>query len=468
MNLIDPYARLMDLVAGLEAKQFLAVDIVSFYLDRIRRSQTRLNAFTVVDAQGAITAAAQSDRRRASGTELSVLDGIPIVIKDMFDSAGEVCGCGAPAWAGRIAAADSSVVARLKRAGLCVLGRTQMVELAFGAWGLNPALGTPWNPWDLSVHRIPGGSSSGSAVAVAAGLAPVAIGSDTGGSVRAPAALNGVTGFKASHGLVDLTGALALSERLDSVGVLSRTVEDAAQVLSLLSDSDLGVASLQPSNASGVREKPLLGMQIVALDEQAFGKSVDEEIILALRQSRRILEGLGASLKLQSLPFDLRQVVDACGAMIAADGWLHHQSAMSSTPGLPATEAVARRLSSGRSVDETQYRQLLDFQRTITQTWVEWLGPAQAVLMPTVPLLACPVAAVDESSLAMGLFNRLGNFVGGCSVSLPAGLASTGLPMGVQLLAPRKHDAVLVQVGAAFQRACEFHRQSPDLAAIGL
>jgi aspartyl-tRNA(Asn)/glutamyl-tRNA(Gln) amidotransferase subunit A len=161
-------------------------------------------------------------------------------------------------------------------------------------------------------------------------------------------------------------------------------------------------------------------------------------------------------------------VVDACGAMMAADGWRLHHAAMAATPGLPASEAVAKRLSAGQKVDAERYRQVLDFQVAVKQSWMDWLGSARAVLMPTVPVLACPVDAVDESSLALGLFNRLGNFVGGCSVSLPAGVSRAGLPMGVQLLARGMDDAALVEIGAAFQCESDFHRQSPNLTGMGL
>lgn len=465
---IDPYATLTELSIGLQTRQFRSVDLVTTYLDRIRRLQPKLNAFVRVDEAGAMAAAAQSDQRREAGQTLGILDGLPIAIKDMFASAGEACGCGALAWSGRFADTDSSVVARLKQAGLCVLGRTQMVEMAFGAWGINPALGTPWNPWDSKVHRIPGGSSSGSAVAVAAGLAPAAIGSDTGGSVRAPAALNGVTGFKASHGRIDLKGALALSERLDSVGVLTRSADDAACLLSVLFDDGSDVSSALSAERGASDNRPLAGIEIVVLAEDSFAGPVDEEIVSAFRHAERLLTRAGATLRRQSWPFDIHQVIRDSGTLMAADGWRIHQAAMASTPGLPAGEAVRKRVMAGRDVDEQRYHQVLEFQKSIMQTWTNWLGSAQALLMPTVPIVAIPVDDVDESSLVMGLFNRLGNFVGGCSVSLPAGHSRAGLPMAVQLLAPQGRDALLVRLGAAFQNVSEFHRQRPDLSGLFL
>jgi aspartyl-tRNA(Asn)/glutamyl-tRNA(Gln) amidotransferase subunit A len=468
MKHIEPFSSLMELAHGLESGRFLAVEVASLYLERIRRSQSTLRAFVAVDEEAAIAAAAASDRRRAFGKTLSALDGVPIAIKDMFAMAGQAWGCGAPAWSDRLSEVDSAVVAKLKNAGACLLGRTNMVELAFGAWGLNSALGTPWNPWDLSIHRIPGGSSSGSAVAVAAGLAPVAIGSDTGGSVRGPAALSGVTGFKASHGLIDLTGALPLSERLDSVGVLSRTVNDAALVLSVLGAPLHDVFTKTPVRFGESPGRPLSGTRIIVLDEASFGGAVDDEIMVAFQNAAQILERLGARLERQAWPFHIHQVIEACGAMMAADGWRLHHAALAATPGLPASEAVAKRLSAGQNIDIERYRQLLAFQVVITQSWNHWLGSARAVLMPTVPILACPLEEVDESSLALGLFNRLGNFVGGCSVSLPAGVSRSGLPMGVQLLARGKDDADLASIGAAFQFGSDFHRRAPDLAGIGL
>ena len=205
MAVLNPMATLPELADGLAQGRWTSTDLVRFYLDRIERAEGKLHAFVIVDAQGALAAAALSDARRAAGQAIGALDGVPIAVKDLCDIEGQVTTGGSAAWRERRSTATADVVSRVLEQGMVVLGKTHMTEFAFGLWGTNPLMGTPWNPWDLTQHRVPGGSSSGSAVAVAAGLAPAAIGSDTGGSVRVPAALNGITGLKTTWGLVGLT-----------------------------------------------------------------------------------------------------------------------------------------------------------------------------------------------------------------------------------------------------------------------
>ena len=208
------------------------------YSTRIERLEPKLHAFVSVNAANARLAAEAADKAIRSGHAVGPLHGIPIAIKDLVEIEGEIAMGGTAAWRNRIAPHTATLMRKLMAAGMINLGKTHTVEFAYGGWGTNQHLGTPWNPWDASTHRTPGGSSSGSGVAVAARMAPWAIGTDTGGSVRIPAAWNGITGLKTTIGRISTFGVLPLSPTLDTPGPITRDVEDAALLLTVLQGAD--------------------------------------------------------------------------------------------------------------------------------------------------------------------------------------------------------------------------------------
>ena len=232
------FSSLTDLAKGLQDKTFSSEEITRQYLDRISKANGTLHAYVSVNEESAIEQARAADLRRASGYALSAVDGLPIAVKDLCDIEGQITTGGSQDQLERRSTTTCTAIQRLLRGGMVMLGKTHMVEFAFGGFGTNPVMGTPWNPWDLETHRVPGGSSSGSGVAVAAGLAPAAIGSDTGGSVRIPSALNGITGLKTTCGLISLHGALPLSGTLDSIGPMTRTMQDSALLTELMAGAD--------------------------------------------------------------------------------------------------------------------------------------------------------------------------------------------------------------------------------------
>ena len=211
-----------------------SVKLVTLYLARIDRFNTKLNAFAAVFAEEALQAATKADDARASGKSTGVLDGIPIGLKDIIEYDDHPTSWGSRALDGRQSSMSATVARKLQQAGAIIIGKTQSVEFALGGWGTNQYLGTPWNPWDLETHRVPGGSSSGSGVAVAAGLTSAALGTDTGGSVRLPSAFCGLVGLKPTFGRISNHGVMPLSHTLDTVGPLARSVGDAALILSLI------------------------------------------------------------------------------------------------------------------------------------------------------------------------------------------------------------------------------------------
>src|SRR4029077_15764838 len=223
---------------GLAAKRFSSREVVDALLGRIAKANGKLHAFTEVYAKEAKAMADGADKARAGGFPLGPLHGLPIAYKDLCDIAGRIGTGGSKMFAKRKATETSNTVERLTAAGMVPLGKLPMVGFAFRGWGTNPLMGAPWNPWDLKTHRVPGGSSSGTGVAVAARLAPAGIGSDTGGSVRIPSALNGLVGLKVTFGRIGLSGTMLLSWTLDSIGPMARSVEDCALMLNALAAPD--------------------------------------------------------------------------------------------------------------------------------------------------------------------------------------------------------------------------------------
>ena len=224
--------------ARLDAGETCVAEIIEDCLARIRAGNPFWHALLPVDEEAVRREAGQADQRRARGGVTGLLEGLPIVLKDLIEIEGTVSTNGSITRAGCVSTQTAAVVERLRTAGAIIVGKAQMVEFAYGGWGTNLGMGAPRNPWDAKVHRSPGGSSSGSGAAVASGMVPVSLGSDTGGSIRIPAALQGLTGFKPTVGMISLYGCLPLSRSFDSIGPLARSVRDAAWVTWALTGYD--------------------------------------------------------------------------------------------------------------------------------------------------------------------------------------------------------------------------------------
>ncbi|MBB5213879.1 amidase [Parapusillimonas granuli] len=467
------FSSLGQLAKKLDTGALSALELTRHYLDRIEKGNAGLHAYVHVDAQGALQQARAADARRASGYSLGPLDGVPIAIKDLCDIAGQATTAGSEAWRGRVRHETATVVSRLLQAGMVVLGKLHMVEFAFGGWGLNPRMGTPVNPWGLPHAYIPGGSSSGSGVAVAGGLAPAALGSDTGGSVRIPAALNGITGLKTTSGLISRHGAVPLSDTLDSIGFLARTAEDAWWLSRLTAGYDAqdpATWHLPPAEpmAQWHAGKPLQGVHLALMDLEQFPTPASPAVVQAYGQARTVLQALGASVETYRLPFDFHELMLANGTIIAAESYAYHASYIED-PALPFGDGVRGRIRNGKTVDSASYIGALKYHREASRQWREWIvGHADALLMPTLPCAACRVDEVDENSLALASFTRAANFINATALSLPAGFSEDGLPVGVQLLGAPLAEPRLTAIGAAFQQETDWHLKTPDLHAVGL
>jgi aspartyl-tRNA(Asn)/glutamyl-tRNA(Gln) amidotransferase subunit A len=340
-----------------------------------------------------------------------------------------------------------------------------MVEFAFGGWGRNQPMGAPWNPWDDKTHRVAGGSSSGSAVAVAGGLCPAAIGSDTGGSIRIPAALCGITGLKPTYGRVSLHGAVPLSGTLDSIGPLARTVEDAARLTAAMSGPDPRdpatlAAPRDDVDAGLTGDADIRGMRLTALAPETFPACTLPDVVIAYQAAIATLRELGAQVDEAPFPLDFDDMMVRNGRIIAAEAYALHRAYIED-PGLDIDPWVRRRVLGGKSIDAVDYAELLAMRQRAVAEFAHWMRERDALLTPTLPITATALADVDEATTPLATWTRAANYLGGCALSLPAGFSAEGLPIGVQVTGAAFADAALVRIGRAFQQATDWHTRRP-------
>ncbi len=449
----SPFPTLRAQAAALASGATTSERLVQAALERIAAHQAAGGHAYVgtVDAAAALQAARAADAERAAGRVPSLLAGLPVSIKDLFDVQGQAtqAGSAGPVPGTQPAAADAPAVARLRAAGAVLLGRTNMSEFAFSGLGLNPHHGTPAHPHDAA--RITGGSSSGAAVSVALGMADVALGTDTGGSIRIPSAFCGLTGFKPTARRVPLAGAYPLSRSLDSAGPLARSVDCCAIVDAVLSGEPLQAAEATP---------PLAGLRLGVTHDLVLD-GLDAEVAAAFEAALARLSAAGAEIvdfgfaELRELP-----AINAAGGLVTAEAWQLHRARLED----PAQAArydprVAQRTRRGAAISAADYIDLLDARTRLQAAARERLHGLDAWLMPTVPLLAprlADVAADDErffAANARALRNPSAiNFLDGCALSLPCGTPGA-LPVGLSIAGLHGSDARVLQVGRAVE-AC--------------
>src|SRR5438045_217754 len=305
MKTLDPvWAGVAELSRAVETRALSPVDVVDALLARIARRDPALHAYIAIYESGARLAAEAADRAIKSGHRAGPLHGVPIGLKDLIDLRGRVTTGGSKVWAERVSRVTATLAERLISAGMIVLGKTHTVEFAMGSFGTNTHMGTPRNPWDLKVHRTPGGSSSGSGVAVAAGLVPVAIGTDTGGSVRLPAGWCGIVGLKVTAGRISTYGVLPLSSTLDTPGPMARSVEDAALIFRALSGADPRdgqTLAWTPVDPLPTLRRGVAGLRLAVLPD-AERSGVDKDMLVAYDAAVDTLAKLGAQIVRVTLP----------------------------------------------------------------------------------------------------------------------------------------------------------------------
>jgi aspartyl-tRNA(Asn)/glutamyl-tRNA(Gln) amidotransferase subunit A len=468
------YQTITDLADGLRTGEITSSQLVENLLERITSHDGKLNAFRLTCPEKALEQAQAADRQLRDGRDFGILHGIPYAVKDLFDVKGLPTAAGARLLENNMAGEDAQAVGRLSQAGMILAGKTNTVQFAFSGVGINHDHGTPHNPWSR-IHHIPGGSSSGSAVAVAAGLIPMALGTDTGGSVRVPAALCGTVGLKTTVGRISRAGVYPLSWTLDSVGIFTRSVEDAALVYQCLQGSDVNderTLGLAPHDVLEGLKKGVKGLRL-AFAESVFWEDVHPEIAGAVRGCGQIFEGLGAAV--DSLEFTEARAareLNPGGVIIASEGYTLNKKWLKEHFD-ELDPVVAHRMIKGRDITADQYLQTNYLARQLRAKAGNTLKEVDALLVPATPVPARPVADVDtdmDNYLAQNLRylrnTSIGNLLNFCGLCVPCGFTKSGLPIGLLIYGKPFREDVVLRVGYSFQQATDWHKRAPDLSWI--
>lgn len=406
--------------------------LVRDLFERIEILDPELGSFSTLFKDTAISDARRLDAEFRSGAVRGPLHGIPIAVKDLADIEGHVTTFGSQSFGTAPSAGDATFIRRLRDAGAIILGTTRMVEFALGSWGTNTSTGTPRNPLDRHRFRIAGGSSSGSAVAVAAGLVPAAIGSDTGGSIRIPASLCGVTGFKSTFGAVPLEGVASLSPTLDTIGPIARCVEDVRAVHLVLAGQ---------AQAGGAVAPDLINLGI--LDPAQYG-AVDRRISVAFETAIHRMRDSFASMTRFRLPRGLTDYQDISSAVIAYEAYANLGSIASNAAAIMDAD-VRHRVMAGSGIRAGEYDDLnqtiLDDRRDFRDTFERF----DFLVSPTTPIGPVELHEVDQGTIPMSRFTRYVNYLGLCAVSIP--IPTEGqFPAGLQIVGAAGDDLRLLQL----------------------
>ncbi len=403
-------------------------------------------AFIKVYAESALAAADFSDRLRKDGVRRSPVDGLPVSLKDLFDVAGDVTRAGSRVLEIQ-AKADAPAVARLRAAGAVFVGRTNMVEFAFGTTGINPHYGTPKSPWDRATGRIPGGSSSGAGVAQADGMCVMALGTDTRGSIRIPAAFNGVTGFKPTARRVPREGAFPLSYTLDSIGPLANSVACCAAY-----DAILAAEAPEPLPAL-----PAKGLRLL-LPKSSVRDGLDPEVATAFSSALERLARAGALIAEVPVPaFDRQGEYFKSGGFAGAEAYAIHRGNAERLDRYDPR--VAKRVLLGKEIGGADYVELGRLRAAFQRETEDLLAPYDAFLLPSVPCIAPPIAEVNASDESYFRWNGrilglvgLVNFLDGCAASIPCQPRGAA-PVGLMVCGPAMSDRRVLAVAAAIEKA---------------
>lgn len=478
----------IDQAAGLLARrETSAVELTQRALDRIDQIDPHLHAFLLLTSDVALLQAREADRSIAQGTG-GPLTGIPMALKDILSTRGIRTTCGSKILESYVPQYDAAVVDRLRSAGCVLLGKTNMDEFAMGSSNENSAFGPVRNPWSLD--RVPGGSSGGSAAAVAAGEVMFALGTDTGGSIRQPAALTGTVGLKPTYGRVSRFGLIAFGSSLDQIGPIARSVADAALVLSAIAGHDhrdstsLDVpvpdfAAALTGDVRGVR---------LGVPTEYFGSGMQPEVEAVIRQAIEVYRGLGAEVVEVSLPhtdyalstYYIISPAEAMANLARYDGVRYGLSVdgtdvwemFGRTRDAGFGQEVKRRILLGTyalsaGFYDAYYLKAQQVRTLVRNDFDQAFLHVDALLAPTTPSVAFPLGEKSNDPLEMYLSDVYTvpiNIAGICGISIPAGLAG-GLPVGLQVIGPALGEETILRVAHAFEQATEHHRAHPDAAA---
>lgn len=448
------------LAARIALRNLSPVDAVEAMLGRIARLDPRLKAFVEVYAADARLAAEGADRAIRSGHALGPLHGVPVALKDLVDVEGRITTGGSLAFRDRRATGTATIVRKMIAQGMIVLGKTHTVEFAFGGWGTNARMGTPWNPWDLDEARTPGGSSSGSGVAVAARMAPWAIGTDTGGSVRMPAAFCGLTGLKVTTGRISAAGIVPLSTTLDTPGPMARSVADVALLYDVLQGPDPldpNTRGVMPADPMPTLDRGVRGLRLARMP-QAERAGVAPDMLEAYDRSLDLLADLGAEIVEMALPFRFAEMMTASNLHMAEA--YHVNGRLAEDPDSPLDPAVRKRILAGAGISAVDYLRARQDQAAMKRQMAAAMSGIDGLLTPTTEHAAVPLDGLDQDRLP-SRFTRFGNLLELCALALPNGFTANGLPLSLQITCRPYEEAMALRIGHGLQRATEWHLRVP-------
>jgi aspartyl-tRNA(Asn)/glutamyl-tRNA(Gln) amidotransferase subunit A len=461
-----------DLGRMIATKQVSPVEVVRAHLDRIAAVDSKLRAFITVCAESALESARAAEADLMAGRVLGRLHGVPWAPKDLYSTRGVRTTGGSKILADSVPSEDSTVVARLARAGTILLGKLNMHEFAYGPEGLNAHYGDARNPWSADAHRITGGSSSGSGAAVAAGLAPGSLGSDTGGSIRIPASLCGITGLKPTYGRVSRAGVLPLAWSMDHVGPMTRSARDCALMLSVIAGydpADPTTSVLPVPDYGAALTGDVKGLR-VGLLRAHFTDPAAADVRAAVEASAKQLEQAGAVVDEVNLT-QVIHVATGSAAIVASEALAYHAPWMRSRP-QDYQPDVRERLRLGAFVNGAHYVRAQQIRALVTREVDEALARRDVLLAPATPLVA-PVLGEREAALGDGPSDvraallrctRPFNFSGHPACAAPCGFTPGGLPIGLQIVGRPFDEATVLRVVDAYQRVTDWHTRRPPAA----
>ena len=457
------------LSALLHTRQVSPVEVANHCLDRIEELDASVHAFVGTTRARALAEAEAAERELAAGESRGPLHGVPYAAKDLFDVADEPTGAGTRLLADHVAARDCTVVERLRDAGMVLVGKTHTVQFAYGGAGVNHDTGSPVNPWRPDEHHVTGGSSSGSAAALAARMVPVALGTDTSGSVRIPASLCGVTGLKTTVGRVSRAGVYPLSPTLDSVGPLTRSANDCALVYEAMQGPDPADRTTRgqtPHDVSSTVDAGVDGFRLAVIDSFFFD-DVDPEVAAAVLATADVFRSLGADVVHVDAPELYEVMAGARARTVAAEGCAVNRRFLEQSFD-DLDPVVAHRMQPGFDLSAVEFLEAFEEWarlRTVFEARVDgvdaYLGPA--TMYPALPLTT--VDADDDEYARLNLAylrnTSIGNRFEWCGSSVPCGFTDGGLPIGLAVHAPSMHEHTVLRVGQAYQHATDWHRRRP-------
>ncbi|MBN2325009.1 MAG: Asp-tRNA(Asn)/Glu-tRNA(Gln) amidotransferase subunit GatA [Spirochaetes bacterium] len=450
-------------------KQLSPVDVVTAHLKRIAQTDDTLNSFITLLSEESMEAAYKAEQDIMSGIYRGPLHGIPIGLKDLFFTKGVRTTAGSKILQDFVPAYDATVTEKMKEAGAIIMGKLQMHEFAYGSTGENPHYGPACNPWDI--ERVTGGSSSGSGSAVASGQCMGALGTDTGGSVRIPSSLCGIVGLKPSFGRVSRYGVYPLSWSLDTVGPMTRIVQDAALILNIIAgyDSrDTSSANRPVGDYTAVLGQDVKGL-LIGIPQDFFFEIIDPEVKEAVYRAARVLEELGASVDEVSIPVLEHSLSISSNIQLTEAAEIHLDQLRESANDLSTD--VRAKLEIGALIPGTEYIKAQRARRFFNRKMAEAMQKFDVLLAPTEPIGApkfgeMTVRAGSGKEHNPSLLSRLTrpfNICGLPAISVPCGFTSSGLPIGMQLAGRLFDEATVLRVAHAYEQATDWHTKRPPI-----